>query len=189
VGDVGAQAVVIDTLGRAVRGPENEADTIRDFYRYTGMALKRHGIGFLRIDHAGKDAKKGQRGSSAKRDDVDVIWRQHRTEGGLVLDCSGSSRLSWVRPILAVDRVVDPATGIISYSAPISMEWPAGTAEKMEELDRAQVPLDASRSEAISLLRNMGCRPGRTAVLVAALRARRSVFQPGNRSSDGAAAE
>ena len=38
--DVGAQLVVIDTLIRTVSGEENSADTIKDSYRHTGMALK-----------------------------------------------------------------------------------------------------------------------------------------------------
>ena len=66
--------VVVDTFSRAVRGEENEADTVRNWYRWTGQLLKAAGIAFLRIDHAGKDAKLGQRGTSAKNDDVDVVW-------------------------------------------------------------------------------------------------------------------
>ena len=38
------------------------------------MALKEAGIALLRIDHAGKDLTRGQRGTSAKRDDVEVVW-------------------------------------------------------------------------------------------------------------------
>ena len=62
---VEAQLVVIDTLIRTVDGEENSADTIKNFGRHTGMALKKEGIALLRIDHAGKDLTRGQRGTSA----------------------------------------------------------------------------------------------------------------------------
>ena len=61
--NVGAQLVVIDTLIRTVSGEENSADTIKNFYTHTGMALKAAGIALLRIDHAGKDLTRGQRGT------------------------------------------------------------------------------------------------------------------------------
>lgn len=68
-------ACVIDTYGRAVVGEEDSADTTRAFYRHTGQLLKAHGFGWLRTDHAGKEAQRGQRGSSGKNDDVDVVWQ------------------------------------------------------------------------------------------------------------------
>ena len=68
------QLVVVDTLIRTVKGEENSADTIRDFNLHTGQRLKEAGIALLRIDHAGKDLSRGQRGTSAKVDDVDVVW-------------------------------------------------------------------------------------------------------------------
>ena len=68
------QLVVVDTLIRTVKGEENSADTIKDFNLHTGQRLKEAGIALLRIDHAGKDLTKGQRGTSAKVDDVDVVW-------------------------------------------------------------------------------------------------------------------
>ena len=61
--EVEAQLVVIDTLIRSVSGEENSANTINDFYRYTAKPLKAAGIALLRIDHAGKDLTRGQRGT------------------------------------------------------------------------------------------------------------------------------
>ena len=77
-----AELVVIDTFGRAVSGDENEADTVRAWYRLTGQRLKADGRAFLRIDHAGKDLERGQRGTSAKNDDVDIVWRLNRLDAG-----------------------------------------------------------------------------------------------------------
>jgi hypothetical protein len=171
---VGAQAVVIDTLARAVNGDENDADTIRGFYRHTGSRLKRHQIGLLRLDHAGKDFSKGQRGSSAKRDDVDVAWSQRRDKGGtgVQLDCTGSSRLGWVGPIFKVDRTTSP-THVISYSAPVRLGWSAGVYDKVAELDAAGVPLDAGRPAVIAALRAANKTPGKYNVLSEAIRFRR----------------
>jgi hypothetical protein len=91
----GAQVVVIDTLGRAVEGEENSADTYREFARTTGLALKAAGIALLRTDHAGKDkGKSGQRGSSAKNDDVDLVYQMERPDGAIKLTRI-FSRISW----------------------------------------------------------------------------------------------
>ncbi len=46
--------VIIDTTGRAVQGDENSADTIRSFYRWTGLGLKQRGATWARLDHAGQ---------------------------------------------------------------------------------------------------------------------------------------
>lgn len=171
--EVGAQAVVIDTFGRAVQGDENEADTVRAFYRHTGSRLKRLGVGYLRTDHAGKDRTRGQRGTSAKRDDVDVIWAQRRANdaGKVELDCTGSSRLSWVTAILHLDRV--ELNGVVSYSAPLRMGWPAGTADRARDLDQLGVPLDVTRRAARDALAAAGITPGKNDLLAAALKYRR----------------
>ena len=84
----GAAMVVIDTMARAVQGEENNADTYRAFYWHTGRRLKAAGIALLRLDHQGKDANLGQRGSSAKVDDVDVVFKLTRTH----------TRVPWVPP-------------------------------------------------------------------------------------------
>ena len=168
---VKAQAVVIDTFSRAVKGDEDKADTVQDFYRYTGMRLKRLDIAYLRVDHAGKDQTRGQRGSSAKRDDVDVIWSQIRTRDGVRLDCTGSSRLSWVGPTLSLDR--SETNGILSYASPVVLGWPAGTHGKAAELDQLKVPVGAGRPAAIQALRAAGLSPGKNEVLNAAIKYRR----------------
>lgn len=69
-----AELVVIDTLSRVTEGDENENDTYHNFYKNTGVPLKRAGIGLIRLDHAGKDVAKGMRGASAKTTDVDAVW-------------------------------------------------------------------------------------------------------------------
>jgi hypothetical protein len=102
--DVNAEAVVIDTMGRAVQGEENSADSYREFARTTGLALKAAGRSVLRTDHAGKDRDKGQRGSSAKNDDVDVVFRIDATQGGWLLTRT-HSRVAWVPDKVAIERL------------------------------------------------------------------------------------
>lgn len=168
----GVKAVIVDTFSRAVAGEENDADTVRAFYQFTGSRLKRAGIGCLRLDHSGKDRTKGQRGTSAKRDDVDVIWQMKRKDdGSLVLDCTGSSRLAWVTPVLAVTRTETSGEPLV-YRA-VVQPWPDGTHAKAKHLDQFNVPLGASRREAEAILRTAGEVPGRLTVLCAALKYRR----------------
>ena len=79
---VKASLVVIDTTMRFVDGRENDADTFNSFYRCAMLPLKGAGICSLRLDHEGKDASKGQRGSSGKRGDVDSVWRLTHPQKG-----------------------------------------------------------------------------------------------------------
>lgn len=64
--------VVIDSLQRVIQGEENSADTMRGYYLFTGLTLKRRGVTSLRLDNTGKDTERGSRGTSGKRDDVDL---------------------------------------------------------------------------------------------------------------------
>lgn len=69
-----AKLVVLDTLSRVVEGDEIDNNTYINFYKYTGVLFKPPRISLIRLDHAGKDAAKGMRGASSKRDDVDAVW-------------------------------------------------------------------------------------------------------------------
>lgn len=94
-----ADLVIVDTFGRAVGGEEDKADTVRAFYRHTGLSLKARGVTYIRTDHSGKDVAKGMRGTSAKNDDVDLVWQLTRTDtkaGHGVRLSRTHSRVSWV---------------------------------------------------------------------------------------------
>ena len=93
-----AELVIIDTFSRAVEGAENDADTVRNFYRWTALKLKTEGRSLLRIDHAGKDLKKGARGTSAKNDDVDLVWQMTRTGDDIRL-MPTKKRHTWINPV------------------------------------------------------------------------------------------
>jgi len=146
--------VVIDTTARAAQGEENSADTYRNFYRWTGTTLKRRGITWARLDHAGKDPAKGQRGSSGKGDDVDVIWKLQQADNGVIL-YRDAARMSWVNEKVTFTMRPDP----LRYERSDFL-WPAGTSELAQVLDDLDVPLGASRRAARQILDNTGQTAG-----------------------------
>lgn len=66
--------VILDTVSRFIQGKENDSDTWLNLYRVLHRRLKGRNIAGIRLDHFGKDAEKGGRGSSAKTQDVDHVW-------------------------------------------------------------------------------------------------------------------
>lgn len=66
--------VILDTVSRFIQGKENDSDTWLALYRVLHKRLKARGIAGIRLDHFGKDAEKGGRGSSAKSQDIDHVW-------------------------------------------------------------------------------------------------------------------
>lgn len=168
-------AVVIDTTGRAVAGEENSADTFRNFYRWTGLGLKQRGMTWARLDYAGKDATRGQRGSSGKGDDVDVVWRLNRTEDGIVLKRE-ASRMGWVPEKVAFHQVTDPYLRFVR----VAESWPAGTKEVAALLSELGVPLSAGERRAGRAMRENGHRRDQH-VIRAAQRWRRQAAEEGAR--------
>jgi hypothetical protein len=161
-----ADLVVVDTLSRAVRGDENDADTVRHFYQSTGGLLKAKGIALLRLDHAGKTADKGQRGSSGKNDDVDVVWKLERTDAGSALTCT-HKRMAWIPD--KVNILTAEVDGIVTLRRAATDEmWPAGTKAKAAEADALGLPTDATRDR----MKAAGMK-GATTVLQAAVRFRK----------------
>lgn len=84
VDEVKPDAVVLDTVSRFIVGKENDSDTWLQLYGRVHAPLKSMGIAGVRLDHLGKDAEKGSRGSSAKSQDVDHVWE---------MTCVGESTL------------------------------------------------------------------------------------------------
>jgi len=153
---VGAKFVVIDTTSRAIAGDENDADTLRAFYRHTGLKLKQALIGWMRLDHAGKDGAKGQRGTSAKNDDVDVVIRLERNDKGVKLTAT-HRRMSWYPEETLI--VVAETDGVVAFTKPVSATgggWPAGTKDIAVELDAIGAPLDVSARRAQTMLKEAG---------------------------------
>jgi hypothetical protein len=146
-----AQLVIVDTLIRVLGGNENDADILADYHRHTGELLKKEGVTVLRLDHAGKDPARGQRGTSGKNDDVDIVLELSRREGGAVLTAT-KSRTLWMPQKVELIRRVDP----IRYERRLARGWLAGTIEAAALLDRLGVPIQAGRSKAREALRDAG---------------------------------
>ena len=141
---VGAKLVVIDTLIRTVDGEENSADTIKNFYQHTGMLLKEDGIALLRIDHAGKDLSRGQRGTSAKRDDVDVVWLLKPATGSL----PGKTMLTLVRETARVDWIQQDVDITRNEGPPLAHTIPTFPRTHIRRLHYRQLPPRRGRTMA-----------------------------------------
>ena len=128
--------VILDTFSRFIEGDENQAITVQEFYRQCGQIMKREKIAYIRIDHMGKDEEKKVRGSIAKRDDVDLIWKMK--------EVSPNSRYELIneksRPLLPekrliLDRTTKPlAHRILSGTDWVSLIAKAECAEKALDL-------------------------------------------------------
>ena len=157
--------IVLDTISRLVEGKEDSADTWRNLYHHTMVPLRRQGRAVLRLDHQGHDSAKGARGSSAKRDDVDVAWimKRNGNEVTLVRDKG--------RGLTHSEKVT-----LRRHAAP-TRHLPLIVCGKevgcVEALDRLNVPLDSTRDYAAGVLRENNYAFGND-VIGLALKARRS---------------
>lgn len=151
--ELDADLVVIDTTAEVIEGPENDADTLQAYTRHTGRPLKADGRTVWRLDHAGKDLDRGQRGTSAKNDDVDVVWELRRRDGSQAQLRATKRRVSWVPEAVDLVRLEDP----VRFEQALG-SWPEGTKEVADLLDALDVPLDAGRRPAAQALREAGHR-------------------------------
>jgi hypothetical protein len=142
------ELVVLDTTSRVVTGKENDADTFRSLYRHTLAPIKALGLAVLRLDNAGKDPTLGQRGSSAKGDDLDTAWlvtMQGEDRITLRLDFQRSNHHP---PQIELVRYLDPLRFVrLDHAA----DRPEITA-LCDHLDRLGVPQDAGRPAARTAL-------------------------------------
>jgi hypothetical protein len=165
----GADLVVIDTMARVVSGEENSADTYRAFYRHTGLRLRQLGIALGRLDHMGKEAAKDQRGSSAKADDIDTVYRLTASGSTHLTLKRTHSRVPWMAESINLIRQEEPHLQHVVEECP----WQASAIEVAHRLDTLGVPLGASASVAGSALKAAG-EGRRKAVILEAQRYRRS---------------
>ncbi|TDO14622.1 AAA domain-containing protein [Mycobacterium sp. BK086] len=170
------QLIVLDTISRLVEGKEDSADTWRNLYNFTMMPLRRQGRTVLRLDHQGHDSNKGARGSSAKRDDVDVAWIMKRAGDDIALSRDKGRGLDHPEKIY-LRRHANP-TRHLPATANDKL------AECIEALDKLHVPLEASRDVAGTALRTSGYS-FRNDVIGPALKARRSSASPPDEPTEG----
>ena len=137
--------------------------TFQAVYRYALMPLKRRGVTVLRLDHLGKDAENGARGSSAKGDDVDVVWHLTKKEKAdtttitLKLDRARSADYP---KALTLTRQTSPLTHVRTATPtdePHTLEMaPQDVLELVALLDRLKVPHTAGRPKVRELLKAAG---------------------------------
>lgn len=151
----GADLVVIDTLARVTEGDENENDTYHNFYKHTGVALKRAGVTLARLDHAGKDANKGMRGASAKTTDVDAVWSLVAT-GDILTLTRTHSRNAHGAGSLVLERHDGPLRHVPPAPPFESEPQRDRVTEIVAKLDELEAPISASNKTAKALLREAG---------------------------------
>lgn len=161
-----AQLIIIDTFMRIVAGKENDADTLLNYDLHTGRLLKAAGRTVLRVDHAGKDITLGARGTSAKRDDVDLIWKLQRREGGVRLKAE-KRRMGWIPEYVDLTRNEFPVT----YGE-VPATWPDGTKRLAGVLDDLGIDPELGRPTVRQILKEHG-ETAKNSLLSAAIKYRR----------------
>lgn len=166
--------IVLDTVSRMIKGNENDADTFLQLYRCSLTRLKRLGIAVLRLDHSGKDTTRGQRGSSAKESDLDVLWCLSRSDDDatFLLECQ-KSRAGHIPygTMVTLTRSYEP----LQHTWFVQIDMPERMYREIAEMmDRLSVPATAGVSMARKILRDNGVSMVRTSQLQAAILARRN---------------
>ena len=162
--------LVIDTLSRFVGGDENDSATYQAFYRHSLLALKRAGIAVLRLDHLGKDATKGQRGSSAKNDDVDCVWLLVEKLAGQTYSLRCERQRSGDHPQhIEITRHRNPLRHSLTADFGINLEPADPVLAVIADLDRLEIPVDWGRDR----VRRLYTKKCRNEVLAEAINRRR----------------
>lgn len=171
----GSDVVVLDTLSRTVKGEENSNDTYRDFFNFTGAALKARNVAMLRLDHEGHQEGKS-RGASSKADDVDLVYQLKQTDEGLQL-VKKFSRIAYVSSTITL--TMDPEQ--VGFTSSPHEAWPAGTKDRADELDALGVPDGLSVRKVQAWLREHDHLVGKTTTLLAAIKYRNQRVELGGK--------
>lgn len=170
-----AGVVILDTVSRVIAGEENDADTFAALYRHTFVPLKARGVTVARLDHSGKDADRGQRGSSAKSADVDHVWRLTSHDHGRITLKREATRTGHGADWLDLERRYEP----LRHERPGIFALPARINDIVAELDGLAVPTAAGRDTARKALKEAGIRVSNDD-LTEALRERKNLSRTGD---------
>ena len=172
-----AALVVIDTVARVTAGEENNADTYRHLYRYTLAPLKAQRRAIMRLDHEGHQ-KGRSRGSSAKNDDVDVVWQlAQRTgdDGETYIDLRLERQRGSSHPErLYLKRETNPRLHHIAKLPTLSHPERQRVAACIDAMTQLGLPTDTGARKARVALREQDHRFGNDTI-AAAVRARKAV--------------
>jgi hypothetical protein len=168
---------IIDTFMKTLAGDENDAATVQEFTRLTGMFLKNRRIMSGRADHYGKNMEQGNRGTSAKDDDVDVAWRLVRPQGSYTSKLTATKRRQgFVPERLFIERYHTAERGVffvpqdqVIANVPDSTEH-----DLIQVMDLLDIPLAWGRDRIRRRLVEQGYEPGENAVLAEAIRIRKA---------------
>jgi RecA-family ATPase len=181
VEEYACEVVVIDTVSRAVKGEENENDTWLDFYRHTGLKLKQAEVALIRLDHAGKDETKGQRGGSAKVGDVDAVWRLWKVADDVFrLECE-ANRMPVTEKALTLHREKLPYLHHRVDADARRGADDAKVAELVRLFDSLGIDPSLSRVGVLAVLKQAGKKGGRHDLMQRAIESRRTVVIGGIR--------
>lgn len=146
-----ADLVVVDTAGKVVQGDEMAPETWRNYAKFFLNPMKELGITTLTLDHEVKSeegANKGQRGSGAKGEDMECVWRMKNPGGDDDTTkremLRKKRRYAWVPEKWELDFSADadhPTFSRMEEQFTLSQERAAGRLEQMG------VPITASRTE------------------------------------------
>lgn len=169
-----ADLVIIDTTSRVISGKENDSDTLINLYRNTGLLVKQEGCTLWRLDHAGKKLDAGQRGTSAKNDDVDLVWEFSGSETAFVLRAT-HRRQSWIPEEVKITRMENPFRHEI-----VEDIYPTGTMLIVHILEELDIPLDWGRRRVRKEMAERG-KSATNELLTAAIRYRKHHAEPRTR--------
>lgn len=145
--------VVLDSYQRITEAGENDSDTTRGYYRHTGMHLKARGLTVIRTDNTGKDPGRGARGSSGKRDDVDVEYLL-KSEGDYIEVTTGKARQRGV-PHMSLYVCTDD-DGLTTFRSDLPSPAKARQAECVARLDVLGLPEKVGERKAMAALEDAG---------------------------------
>lgn len=161
------QLVIIDTMARAIGGEENSADTYRRYYQHVGLFLKSQKITVLELDHAGKDAAKGPRGSSDKAGYVDAVYKLTANGNRVTLKLE-DQRINWLAQEVRFTKLDEP----LRHVPDLQPFTPQGI-DFAKTLDELEVSVDATRREVMDALKLAGLASKRGVVISEAQKIRR----------------
>lgn len=152
------ELVCIDTTSRVVEGDVFHPNTITDLWQHTQMRLKRAGVSVVRIDHAGKNADKGQIGSIMKSADQDMVWRLDR--GGpdsVFIECEKDrSHVVGLGTKTLLRRSSDPLRHVVQDATQDAFDLIDEENRVIDALDALGVSQTAGRDTCIKALRDAG---------------------------------
>jgi hypothetical protein len=173
-------AVVVDTYSSASEGDENSPQATSDFNRYVLQTCHRRQVALMYLDHPGKNEKLGAMGGTRKNTQVDVVWEMSRADGGRSVKLISRKNRQGSMP---KERIIERHDAeYVSFRAPAAIDemvmTPAVVA-KARQLDEAGIAPTMTRAETTAALIEAGLRPGKTSVLVDAMRYRLDRHQRG----------